>query len=46
MWWRRKVMKSGEFYLKEAKRFKHPIMKEKVKNAYIDLKRLKKEAKK
>ena len=39
-------LKKAEFYLKEAKRFKHPIMKEKVKNAYIDLKRLKKEAKK
>lgn len=38
-------LKKAEFYLKEAKRFKHPIMKEKVKNAYIDLKRLKKEAK-
>lgn len=32
-------LKKAEFYLKEAKRFKHPIMKEKVKNAYIDLKR-------
>ena len=39
-------LKKAEFYLKEAKRFKHPIMKEKVKNAYNDLKRLKKEAKK
>lgn len=38
-------LKKAEFYLKEAKKFKHPIMKEKVKNAYIDLKRLKKEAK-
>ena len=38
-------LKKAEFYLKEAKKFKHPIMKEKVKNAYIELKRLKKEAK-